>query len=50
VERFEKEMTGIVNHYVLRAIGDQIDLTDQLEYIMSELESNKAAMLEILRI
>jgi hypothetical protein len=46
VERFEKEMTGIVNHYVLRAIGDQIDLTDQLEYIMSELESNKAAMLE----
>jgi hypothetical protein len=46
VEGFEKEMTGIVNHYVLRAIGNQIDLSDQLEYIMAELETNKAAMLE----
>jgi hypothetical protein len=46
IQSFEKEMTGIVNHYVLRAIGNQIDLSDQLEYIMAELESNKAAILE----
>jgi hypothetical protein len=46
VQSFEKQMTGIVNHYVLRAIGNQIDLSDQLEYILSELESNKAAILE----
>jgi hypothetical protein len=46
VQGFEKEMTGIVNHYVLRAIGNQIDLSDQLEYIMAELEANKAAILE----
>jgi hypothetical protein len=46
VQSFEKEMTLIVNHYVLRAIGDQIDLSDQLEYIMAELESNKPAILE----
>jgi hypothetical protein len=46
VQSFEKEMTGIVNHYVLQAIGNQIDLSDQLEYIISELESNKTAMLE----
>jgi hypothetical protein len=46
VQSFEKQMTGIVNHYVLQAIGNQIDLSDQLEYILSELESNKAAMLE----
>jgi hypothetical protein len=46
VQSFEKEMTGIVNHYVLQAIGNQIDLSDQLEYIMAELESNKAAILE----
>jgi hypothetical protein len=46
VQSFEKEMTGIVNHYVLRAIGNQIDLSDQLEYIMSELEANKGAILE----
>jgi hypothetical protein len=46
VQSFEREMTGIVNHYVLQAIGNQIDLSDQLEYIMAELESNKAAILE----
>jgi hypothetical protein len=46
VQSFEKEMTGIVNHYVLRAIGNQIDLSDQLEYIMAELEANKTAILE----
>ncbi len=46
IEGFEKEMTGIVNHYVLKAIGNQIDLSDQLEYIMAELETNKTAMIE----
>lgn len=44
--RFEKEMAGIVNHYVLRAIGNQIDLTDQLDYILAELDTNKQAILE----
>jgi hypothetical protein len=39
-------MAGIVNHYVIAAIGNQIDLTDQLEYILSELEANKQAIIE----
>lgn len=43
---FETEMAGIINHYVLRAIGNQIDLSDQLEYILAELEANKPAILE----
>lgn len=46
IGRFEEEMASIVNHYVLRAIGSQIDLTDQLDYILSELEANKQAILE----
>lgn len=46
IERFEAEMATIVNHYVLRSIGNQIDLSDQLEYILSELESNKKAIVE----
>lgn len=46
IARFEIEMAGIVNHYILRAIGNQIDLSDQLEFILSELQSNKAAILE----
>ncbi len=37
VERFEQNMTDIINHYVLAAIGDQIDLNDQLEYILADL-------------
>ncbi len=46
VETFDKEMARIVNHYILRSIGSQIDLTDQLEYILTELEANKAAIIE----
>lgn len=46
IARFEKNMADIVNHYVLAAIGEQIDLSDQLEYILNDLETNKAAILE----
>jgi hypothetical protein len=46
VGRFEKNMADIVNHYVLEAIGNQIDLSDQLEYILGDLEANKKAILE----
>lgn len=46
IAAFETEMAGIVNHYVLQAIGDQIDLSNQLEYILAELEANKAAIVE----
>jgi GTPase SAR1 family protein len=44
VQRFQDNMADIVNHYVLAAIGDQIDLNDQLEYILSDLEANKEAI------
>ncbi|HET9850012.1 MAG TPA: hypothetical protein VFP35_00040 [Candidatus Saccharimonadales bacterium] len=46
IKQFEKDMATIVNHYVVRAIGDQIDLSDQLDFILSQLESNKKAILE----
>lgn len=44
--RFEQNMADIINHYVLAAIGNQIDLNDQLEYILSDMEENKKAILE----
>lgn len=44
--RFEENMSDIVNHYVLAAIGNQIDLSDQLEFIIGNLEANKKAILE----
>jgi F0F1-type ATP synthase membrane subunit b/b' len=46
IKRFDENMADVINHYVLAAIGNQIDLNDQLEYILSELEANKKAILE----
>lgn len=46
IEHFEANMADIINHYVLAAIGNQIDLSDQLEYILSDLEANKKAIIE----
>ena len=46
ISRFQQNMADIINHYVLAAIGDQIDLSDQLEYILADLEANKEALLK----
>lgn len=46
MDRFEANMADIINHYVVAAIGNQIDLTDQLEYILGDLEQNKQAIVE----
>lgn len=46
IKRFEDKMADIVNHYVLAAIGNQIDLNDQLEYIVNQLEENKKDIIE----
>lgn len=45
-ERFTNRLADIVNHYVLAAIGNQISLDDQLEFILAELERNRAAIIE----
>lgn len=46
LKRFETNMADIVNHYVLTAIGDQIDLNDQLEYILADMEANREAIIQ----
>jgi hypothetical protein len=38
-------MADVVNHYVLEAVGDQIDLSEQLEFILNQLEMNKEAIM-----
>lgn len=45
LERFEARMADVVNHYVLEAVGDQIDLSEQLDFIMNQLEANKEAIM-----
>lgn len=49
VKRFEDRMAEIVNHYILDAVGNELDLNDQLEYILGELETNKQAIVEDIR-
>lgn len=46
IEKFEKNMADIINHYVVEAIGNQIDLNNQLEHILADLEANKEAIKE----
>lgn len=43
--RFEGRMADVVNHYVLEAVGDQIDLSEQLDFILAQLEENKEAIM-----
>jgi hypothetical protein len=43
--RFEERMADIVNHYVLEAVGDQIDMSVQLDFILAQLEDNKEAIM-----
>jgi hypothetical protein len=49
VKRFEDNMAEIVNHYVLEAVGNEIDLSDQLEFILGEMEANKTHIVEDIR-
>jgi hypothetical protein len=49
IKKFEEHMAEIVNHYVLDAVGNEIDLSDQLEYILGEMEANKAVIVEDIR-
>ena len=46
MKRFEDNMADIINHYVLAAVGSQINMNDQLEFILGELAKNKKAILE----
>lgn len=46
IKRFEENMASIINHYIMLAVGDQINLSDQLEFILGELAANRQAILE----
>ncbi len=50
VSAFESNMAAVVEHYVLGALGDQFDLKAQLPSIIKQMEANKAAMVEDLKL
>ena len=41
IKRFEDNMADVVNYYVLAALGNQVDLTNQLDFMIKDLEANK---------
>ncbi len=49
IKRFEINMGEIVNHYILDAIGGEMDMSTQLPYILEELQSNKEVIMEDIR-
>lgn len=50
VGAFESNMAAVVEHYVLGALGDQFDLKSQLPQIIKQMEANKAAMVDDLKL
>lgn len=46
LQKFEASMGEIINHYILEAIGGELDIADQMDFIFSHLETNKQAIIE----
>lgn len=44
IANFEANMAEIINKYLEEAFGNQLDLKDQVGYILGEMEQNKEAM------
>jgi hypothetical protein len=47
---FEKNMAQIVEHYLLGALGDQFDLKAQLPSIIKQMEENKKAIVDDMKL
>ena len=50
VKVFEENMAKIIEHYLLGAIGDQYDLKAQLPSIIQQLEANKQAIMDDMKL
>jgi len=47
---FEQNMAQVVEHYLLGALGDQYDLKTQLPSIIKQMEANKEAMMDDMKL
>lgn len=50
IETFEKNMAQIIEHYLLGALGDQYDLKAQLPAIIKQMEENKQAIADDMKL
>ncbi|MCA9344321.1 hypothetical protein KC946_00630 [Candidatus Saccharibacteria bacterium] len=49
VQFYEQNMSEIINHYVKETLAEELDVSDQIKGIISNLEENKTAILEDLK-
>lgn len=50
VSNFESNMAQIIEHYLLDALGDQYDLKEQLPAIIKQMEENKQAIADDMKL
>ncbi|MCU1441841.1 MAG: hypothetical protein JWP85_2838, partial [Rhodoglobus sp.] len=50
VDVFEQNMAQIIEHYLLGALGDQYDLKSQLPSIIKQMEANKQAIVDDMKL
>lgn len=50
VDTFEKNMAQVIEHYLLEALGDQYDLKAQVPSIIEQMEANKQAMVDDMKL
>ena len=46
LKKLDEHMSSVVNHYLLEALSDEVDMASQSDYIFQHLEDQKAAILE----
>lgn len=50
LQAYEENMAKVVEHYLLQALGDEIDLKAQLPFIVRQMEANKQNIIEDMRL
>jgi len=46
LKKLDQHMSSVVNHYLLEALSEEVDMASQSDYIFQHLEDQKAAILE----
>ncbi|TAH34814.1 hypothetical protein EYC59_02755 [Candidatus Saccharibacteria bacterium] len=50
LQAYQENMSKVVEHYLLQALGDEIDLKAQLPFIVRQMEANKQNIMEDMRL
>lgn len=50
IEAFEKNMAQVVEHYLMGAIGDQLDIKSQLPAIIAQMDENKQVIMDDIKL